>query len=135
MTQMRILVVDDLPTNRMMVKAALSADGYAVTEAEDGEAALAALQDDDFDLIILDHMMPGLSGMEVLTAVRARLDADHLPIMVVSGEDEEGTIEDFLAAGANDFMTKPYDFSLLAARVRTLTGYKRALQALRRPRQ
>lgn len=127
MSRARILVVDDLPTNRLMLKAALSADDYDMVEAADGEEALAVLAEGAFDLVILDYRMPGLSGVDVLAAIRERHRETELPVMMVSGEDDDTAAEDFINGGANDFVRKPFDFALLAAHVRTLVGYKRAL--------
>lgn len=126
-----VLLVDDLPTNRLMLKAALAGDGYAFVEAGDGEQALAVVAGGGVDVIVTDHQMPGLTGMELLTELRRHFDADTLPVMVVSGEEDETSAGDFIAAGANDFVTKPYDFAVIAARVRTMAGYKKALDRLR----
>lgn len=127
----RILLVDDLPTNRLMLKAALAADGYDLVEAGDGEQALAVIAGGGVDVVITDHLMPGLTGMDLLRDLRRRFDGDRLPVMVVSGEDDAAAADDFIAAGANDFVSKPYDFAVLAARVRTLAGYKKALDRVR----
>lgn len=126
-----VLLVDDLPTNRLMLKAALAADGYEIVEAGDGEQALAAVAAGGIDVVVTDHQMPGLTGMDLLADLRGRFDGDVLPVMVVSGEDGETSAGDFIAAGANDFVSKPYDFSVLAARVRTVARYKKALDRLR----
>ena len=130
-TSLRILLVDDLPTNRIMMKAALGAGGYDFVEAGTGIEALAALKTETFDLVVLDYLMPGLSGMDVLRAIREETNEQVLPVMIVSGEEDEGAASEFIAAGANDYVTKPYDFSVLAARVKTLVGHKRALDEIR----
>lgn len=131
MTAARVLVVDDLPTNRMMVKAALASSGFDVSEAADGEEALAALDGSSVDLMILDYMMPGLSGMDVLKSVRETFEETALPVIILSGEEGNDKVEAFLKAGANDYMIKPFDFSILAVRARTLVGYKLAIDELK----
>jgi len=116
---MRILVADDDTTSRLAVTAVLRRLGHEVIGAADGEAAWAALQTEDApNLAILDWMMPGLTGVEVCRRVRGAVDhASRYLILLTSRSGKEDVIEG-LDAGANDYVTKPFDEGELIARVR-----------------
>jgi len=120
MSSADLLVVDDEPVNRLLLRRRLEADGYAVREAPDGEAALAAVAAKAPDLILLDVMMPGINGFEVCRALRAAVATRAIPIILVTAlDDREHKIEG-LEAGADDFLGKPFDPVELTARVRSL---------------
>jgi len=121
----RILVVDDLAANRDLLARRLSRDGYEVVTAEDGEAALALIDEDSFDLVLLDVMMPGLSGVEVVTRIRSTFDPAALPVIMVSAVDATDGVVDALERGASDYVTKPFSFPILRARVRSQLRLKR----------
>jgi len=116
-TDARILVVDDEPGVRRLLHANLVARGYAVTAVETGEEALARLDEDAPDLVVLDLMLPGLSGLDVCRGLRA---ASPVPILVLSAHGEEQTKVEALDLGADDYLTKPFSVDELLARVRAL---------------
>ena len=113
---MRILVAEDEPAIADFVQHGLSAEGYAVTVAASGETALELALSEDFALMILDRMLPGRDGIEVLEALRA-LKPDLRVIMLTARTGIDDRVEG-LDAGAVDYMTKPFAFDELAARVR-----------------
>jgi two-component system, OmpR family, response regulator len=113
---MRILVAEDEPAIADFVQHGLSAEGYAVTVAASGESALELALSEDFALMILDRMLPGRDGIEVLEALRA-LKPDLRVIMLTARTGIDDRVEG-LDAGAVDYMTKPFAFDELAARVR-----------------
>ncbi len=114
----RILVVDDEPINREVLKQQLSARGYDVAEAADGTRALEALRNGLApDLILLDVMMPQLSGYEVLTEVRKTQPESTLPIVLLTAKNREQDIVEGFERGASDYVTKPFSKSELLARV------------------
>jgi len=120
----RILVVDDIPANVRLLEAVLIGHGYDVVTANDGVAALAAVDSARPDLILLDVMMPGLDGYSVCRTLRERDETAVLPVvMVTSSSGEEKTRA--IAAGADDFIPKPFDHEELITRVRSLLRIKR----------
>jgi class 3 adenylate cyclase len=122
-----ILVVDDEPANRALLRKLLGHLGYDVVEGEDGLAALAAVEERGPDLVCLDVMMPRLDGIEVCQRLRSQPRHAGLPILLLTAlgrpEDKARGIE----AGANDFLSKPFEEIELAARIRSLLRTK-ALQ-------
>jgi sigma-B regulation protein RsbU (phosphoserine phosphatase) len=129
----RILVVDDTPANRDMLSRRLERQGFEVQTAEDGEAALRLMSRaaPPFDLVLLDVMMPGLNGLDVLKAVRGRWDATELPVIMATARDASHDVVEALELGANDYVTKPLDFPVVMARVRTQLSLKRAVEQIR----
>jgi len=113
----RILIVDDEPTLRRTLRANLLARGYQVALAETGEDALAQATARLPDLVILDLMLPGLSGLDVCRLLRAR---SAMPILVLSARGEEQTKVRALDMGADDYLTKPFGMDELLARLRAL---------------
>ncbi len=113
----KILVVDDAPQIRKLVSINLQARGYSVSEAADGAGAIALLEREPFSLVILDLVMPGLSGIDVCTWLRERSDT---PVIVLSAYGEEEIKVRALDAGADDYVTKPFGHEELLARVRTV---------------
>jgi len=111
----RILVVDDEPQLRRALRSTLSALGFVVADAETGEAALERVREEQFDLILLDVNMPGISGLETCRALRARSDVSI--IMLTVRDRAEDKIE-ALDAGADGYVTKPFDVNELLARIR-----------------
>lgn len=116
----RILVVDDESQNRELVEAMLLPAGYEVYLAEDGEEGWAAAQDKKPDLIILDLMMPGLSGFEVCARLKTDPKTGGIPVLFVTALSQIGDKERALAAGGDDFLTKPFQRAELLARVEAL---------------
>lgn len=127
----RILVVDDRPTNRAVLKAALRPPVYEVSEATGGRHALDLIAKQRFDLIILDLLMPDLNGLEVLKAVRQVHSPSVLPVIMVTVKDEGSGVVEALACGANDYIARPIDFPVLFARIQTQLSRKRTEDALR----
>ncbi|MER6220688.1 response regulator transcription factor [Streptomyces sp. 900105755] len=117
MDQPRALVVDDEPKIRDIVRRFLAADGFAVTEVADGPAALRAVADEQPDLIVLDVMLPGLDGVEVLRRLR---ETSQVPVIMLTARDEEVDKLIGLAVGADDYITKPFSGRELAARARVI---------------
>jgi adenylate cyclase len=113
----RILVVDDVEANRELLARRLGRDGHAVTKADGGRAALEALAGADFDLVLLDVMMPEMDGYEVLTRLKSDPAVRHLPVIMISALDEIDSIVRCIQAGAEDYLPKPFDPVLLNARI------------------
>lgn len=114
----RILVVDDDPAVTSVLKRGLSYEGFAVDTAGSGEDGLAVARDCPPDLVILDVMMPGLDGLEVLRRLRA---ADsRLPVLLLTAKDAPADQVRGLEQGADDYVVKPFTFEVLLARVRAL---------------
>lgn len=109
-----ILVVDDEPPIVRLVRATLQADGYAVLTASRGEEALAILEDERPDLIVLDVMMPGMDGFETLRKVRAQ---SQVPVIMLTARSGDTDKLRGLETGADDYVTKPFNPDELAARV------------------
>ena len=121
----RILVVDDEPDLRTLANLALSQDGHVVVEASSGQEALAMIDAAMPDLVLLDLLMPKQGGMEVLRILRSKPATAALPVIVLTGIDDERTTRAGFEFGATDFLTKPFSIPQLAARVRaclTRTG-------------
>lgn len=129
MSTARILVIDDEPPIRRLLKTGLGTQDYAVVEAADGAAALAALQDGGVDLAILDLGLPDMPGHALLAAIRERWP--DLPVLILSSrEDERGKVE-ALDLGADDYVTKPFGMNELLARIRTALRHRLAMQGER----
>jgi class 3 adenylate cyclase/CheY-like chemotaxis protein len=127
-----LLVVDDNEMNRDMLSRRLKAKGYAVDVAEDGQQALDKIGAGGFDLVLLDVMMPGLSGIDVLKRVRATTTAAKLPIIMATAKTQSEDIVEALKAGANDYVTKPLDFPVVLARVQGQLALKHAVEEVQR---
>jgi DNA-binding response OmpR family regulator len=112
-----LLVVDDQEENRDMLSRRLMRKGYTVLTAADGSEALKMLALHDVDLVLLDIMMPGLSGFDVLREVRLTRSAAELPIIMATARTDSEDIVEALELGANDYVTKPLDFPVVLARV------------------
>ncbi|MCB9694930.1 MAG: response regulator [Alphaproteobacteria bacterium] len=134
----RLLVVDDNDLNRDMLSRRLKRRGYSVGAAESGERAVEMLQSERFDLVLLDWMMPGMSGIDVLQKIRERWSPVELPVIMATAKSEADDIVQALRAEANDYVTKPLNFDVVHARIRTQLNLSRAhnelLQSERRYR-
>jgi adenylate cyclase len=126
-----ILVVDDNEFNRDVLSRRLSRKGFTVDTANDGFQALEWLAHKHCDLVLLDIMMPGMSGIEVLETVRETRDGTELPIIMATAKDTRDDIVGALRSGANDYVTKPLDFPVVLARVNTQIDMKRAYDRVR----
>jgi adenylate cyclase len=128
----RLLVVDDNEMNRDMLSRRLRKQGYEVDTAEDGYRALDMIAVGRFDLVLLDIMMPGISGLEVLQKLRETHTVADLPIIMATAKDQSEDTVNALGLGANDYVTKPIDFPVVIARVKTQLSLKYAMEEVRR---
>jgi len=120
-----ILAVDDEPINRQVLHNLL--DQFQARVESSGEAALTAIEEEDFDIVILDLMMPGMSGLEVCRKIRAKKSLYELPVLMLTARTQ---VKDYVAgfdAGVNDYLTKPFDRRELFARIHTLLSLKDAV--------
>ena len=120
-----IVIVDDDPSNRDLLDRRLTRDGHTVSTMPSGEAALAWMEDHPVDLVILDLIMPGLNGVEVLQRLRARAETRLTPVIIISGLDESEGATRCIEAGADDYLAKPVDAVLLRARINAALERKR----------
>ncbi len=126
-----LLLVDDDPTNQDLLSRRLKRAGYATELAGSGYEALDVLARREVELVLLDSMMPGLSGIELLRQLRCRFSPARLPIIMVTALGESERIVEALNLGANDYISKPVDFPVALARIRAQIDRKRAEDALR----
>jgi two-component system KDP operon response regulator KdpE len=110
-----ILIVDDEPQIRRVIKAALSKQGYIVADARSGEAALDMIRGERFDMVILDRNMPGIGGLETCREIR---DTSDIGIIMLTVRKAEKDRIEALDAGADDYVTKPFSMPELSARIR-----------------
>lgn len=115
---MKILVVEDEHKIANAVRSGLQQESYAVDVIYDGEEGLNAAIYDEYDLIILDIMLPGKSGLEICRELRAK--GNHTPILMLTAKDQNRDVVQGLDAGADDYLIKPFSFEVLLARVRAL---------------
>jgi diguanylate cyclase (GGDEF)-like protein len=113
------LVVDDNPQNRDLLLRRLTGSGYQVEVAEDGAEALQKINQAHYDLVLLDQVMPGMSGLDLLRLLRATHSPSELPVIMVSALNDSGTIVDAFGLGANDYVVKPIDLRVMDARIQT----------------
>ncbi|MEV6110138.1 response regulator transcription factor [Streptomyces sp. NPDC051940] len=131
-TARRVLVVEDDPTIGDAIAARLKAEGFAVRTAGDGPAAVAAAEEWEPDLLVLDVMLPGYDGLEVCRRVQSRRP---VPVLMLTARDDETDMLVGLGVGADDYMTKPFSMRELAARVHVLLRrMERAAAAAAAPR-
>lgn len=112
-----VLVVDDDAENRDTLSRRLRKQGHTAEEAADGHAALEALGKAEFDLVLLDVMMPGLDGYGVLDAIKSDERLRHVPVIMISALDELGSVVRCIERGAEDYLGKPFEPTLLRARI------------------
>ena len=111
---MRILIVDDFSTMRRIVKNLLNDLGYTNTaEADDGTTALTALHQSHFDFVVTDWNMPGMTGIDLLKAIRADDKLKHLPVLMVTAEAKREQIIEAAQAGVNGYIIKPFTAATL----------------------
>ncbi len=126
-----VLVVDDQEMNRDMLGRRLEIEGYAVAVAEGGRQAIELLEKQSFDLVLLDVMMPEMSGLEVLSRLRAQFSKTELPVIIVTAKGQSEDMVAAFALEANDYVTKPIDMQVALARIANQLSGKRAVAALR----
>ncbi|WP_299731749.1 phosphate regulon transcriptional regulator PhoB [uncultured Tateyamaria sp.] len=117
--QPRVLVVEDEPAQREVLAYNLEAEGFAVSRAANGEEALLLIDEDAPDIIVLDWMMPNLSGIEVCRRIKIRPETRVIPVIMLSARAEEVDKVRGLETGADDYVVKPYSVVELMARVRS----------------
>ena len=115
----RILIADDDPQMRRLIRSILERDGYEITEAVDGLDALDQMESKSFDLMVLDVDMPRLDGLGVLEELRARVTTSGVPVIVLTTRTDD-TESRVLDLGAQDFLTKPVQAQSLQARVKAV---------------
>jgi DNA-binding response OmpR family regulator len=115
---MRILVVEDEHRIAQSVKEGLEQESYAVDVAYDGEDGYNSAREDEYDLILLDVMLPRMDGYQVCRSLRA--DGVHTPILMLTAKDQTRDVVQGLDTGADDYLAKPFSFEVLLARVRAL---------------
>ena len=125
-----ILVVDDQAQNVRLLDAVLSPRGYRVVSAESGEEALDLLPTEQPHLVLLDIVMPGMDGYEVCRRIRANANTAFLPVVMITASDAQQKVRG-IEAGADDFITKPFDQAELLARVKSLVRVKRYQDTIR----
>lgn len=125
-------MVDDVEDNRNLLVRRFKKRGYDVIEADGGARALELIASDAFDAVLMDVMMPGMSGLEVLRTIRSQHLSRHLPIIMVTAKSERADILEALEAGADDFIVKPVDFDVAFARVKGHVERKKSADALER---
>jgi serine/threonine protein kinase/CheY-like chemotaxis protein len=122
-----LLVVDDNETNRDMLSRRLERSGFNVLVAADGQAALDIVGRKSVDLVLLDIMMPGMNGIDVLKVLRASHSAAELPVIMATAKTDTSDVVQALTLGANDYVTKPIDFPIVLARVQAHLRTRRIL--------
>jgi diguanylate cyclase (GGDEF)-like protein len=121
-----ILIVDDVEDNRILLRRRFERQGFEITEANGGVAALELIERQDFDAVLLDFMMPDLDGVEVLRQVRQTRPSAILPVIMVTARTQSEDLVHALNAGADDYITKPVDFQVALARVKTQIARRKA---------
>lgn len=129
-----ILVVDDLEANRVLLERSLASAGYRTLSAECGASALALLGTQPVDLVLLDWMMPGLSGLDTLRAIRQNHSLDTLPVIMCTAVGEDDNIVEAIESGANDYVVKPISLPVLRARMATHLSHSATIAALEHER-
>ena len=114
-----ILIVEDEPAQREMLGYNLESEGYRISTAINGEEALLLISEEAPDVIVLDWMLPNVSGIEVCRQVKSKPETREIPVIMLSARSEEGDKVRGLEIGADDYVTKPYSVTELMARVRT----------------
>jgi len=118
----RILLAEDEEILRMLVTDTLEDEDYEVDEAEDGQQALELASKNDYDLIVLDYMMPMLTGLEVIEAIRNKLNNKSVKILMLSAKSQSYEQEKIIQAGADYFMAKPFSPLQLLEKVKGIVN-------------
>jgi len=130
-TTARILVVDDNEMNRDLLARRLERLGFTVDTADGGHSGLEKILSGDYQLVMLDIMMPDIDGLTVLKKTREVYSKTELPVIMATARDEGSDVAEALSLGANDYVTKPLDFKVVRARVENVLGYAQAVSELR----
>jgi diguanylate cyclase (GGDEF)-like protein len=129
--QPRLLIVDDLPESRELFCRRLQKHGFEAVGCSDGREAIALAASRQYDLVLLDVMMPELSGLDVLRELRAHAETSRLPVIMVTARSDSSDIAEAINLGANDYLTKPIDFVVALARIEAQLDRRRAEEDLR----
>ena len=124
----RLLAVDDVPDNLFLLQTILEAEGFAVDVATSGMVALNKIKASPPDLILLDVMMPGMTGYEVTQRIRQDESLPIVPILLITAHDEAAALRG-IELGANDFISKPIDFNQLLTRIRAYLQLEQSVEA------
>ncbi|OYX38589.1 response regulator [Sphingomonas sp.] len=127
-----ILAVDDSRTNLNILGRRLGHLGYLVVLSDNGHEALDLIAARGFDLVLLDLVMPVMSGIDVLNEIRGSRETADLPVIMLTGRSDAAAAVDALAAGADDHVAKPFDFDVLAARIDRVIDRARRIADLKR---
>lgn len=127
-----VLAVDDSRTNLNVLGHRLGRHGFHVMLSDQGAEALDLIAGGGIDLVLLDMMMPGISGVHVLEELRASPDTADLPVIMVTGRSDPGAAVQALTAGADDYVAKPFEFEVLAARIERTLARAQRLKDLKR---
>lgn len=130
-----VLIVDDLEANRTLLERSLASTGYRTICAEDGASALALLGRERIDIVLLDWMMPGLSGLDTLRAIRQNYSQDSLPVIMCTAVGEDENIVEAIESGADDYVVKPISLPVLRARMATHLSRSKTIAALEHQRE
>ncbi|WP_415893093.1 response regulator [Neptuniibacter sp. PT8_73] len=123
--QAKILLVDDIGSMRALLVAILRELGYRdITQAASGEEACQLTQTHAYDVILCDWEMPGMGGLEVLNKVRESFDADELPFIMVTAEDETSMVKQAISQGVSDYIIKPFSAGSLREKIDRVTAVK-----------
>ena len=122
MRSLRLLLADDDPYIRRVAEISLRRDGFAVSVAADGLEALRALTEQEFDLVVLDGIMPGLDGLEACRRIRMDSRTSHLPVVILSARSQQTDETAAAAVGATGYILKPFNALTLGAQVRKVCG-------------
>lgn len=105
----RVLIVEDDPAVGHMIDQILTLEGYHTTLVGEGKRALAAMQSSTYDMVVLDVMLPGMDGIEIMKAIRDDVSTAEVPVVILSAKTDEATTWAGWKAGCNYYMTKPFD--------------------------
>lgn len=125
MSTINILVVEDEEAIQELITYHLKKESFKVTCVATGEDAVIKIRNEEFNLVLLDLMLPGMDGLEVCRAVRKHPSGENVPIMMVTAKGEESDVVTGLELGADDYMVKPFSPRVLVARVKTLLRRRR----------
>ncbi len=126
----KILVVDDFPTMRRIVRNLLGELGYTnISEADDGQTALPMLQNGDFEFLVTDWNMPGMTGIDLLKAVRADDKLAKMPVLMVTAEASKEQIVEAAQAGVSGYIIKPFTAATLAEKLERISARMQAAAA------
>ncbi|MCX4030075.1 response regulator [Endozoicomonas sp. SM1973] len=129
-TSAKVLIVDDMATNRELAKTALCSAAYQIDEAENGQEALEKIKNNHYDVVLLDVLMPDIDGLDVCKILRQEADFALLPIIMVTSLESPDDVIRGMSAGATDYVQKPYFPAELVSRVNAAVRHKRIIDRL-----